>query len=148
MAGTAKGERGGRKRPGTGGFTLIELLLVTVVLGVLASIAAPYFGRARDRAYLAQMQADVRHLMEGVEVYAALNQGSFPSSLDDLESRSSFTRTEGIEYCMFAAVPRTSAREPYVIAMAGHPATTNKVFIVYPIWGSRIMDFDSGRRGC
>jgi len=131
-----------------GGFTLIELLLVTVILGVLASIVAPYFGRVRERAYLAQMQVDSRHLMDGVESYLSLSDGSFPTSLNDLETGSSFTRTRDVEYCLFVAVPRTPGREPYVISQAGHAATTTKVFFVYPLWGSRIIDFDSGRRGC
>ena len=138
----------GGVRPRNQGFTLIELLLVTVVLGVLASIVAPLFSQAREQAYLSQMQGDVRHLMEGVENYISLNSGSFPTSVGELESGSTFTRTRDVEYCMFFSVPRSRVREPYVIAMAGHRATSTKVFIVYPIWGSRMMDFDSGRRGC
>ncbi len=138
----------GRVRPGDRGFTLIELILVTVVLGLLAAIVSPYFGRARDRAYLAQMQVDARHLMEGVETYASLNDGAVPTSIEDLEEGSTYTPTSEVEYCVFVAVPGAPGRDPYVIAMAGHPATTTKVFIVYPLWGSRMIDFDSGRRGC
>lgn len=148
MTGGLSGGRARSAYPARKGFTLIELLLVTVLLGILASIAAPYFARARERAYLAQMQADVRHLMDGVESYATLNNGSFPTSLADLESRSTFTRTRQVQYCLFSAVPRAPDRDPYIIALAGHAATTTKVFIVYPTWGTRIIDFDSGRLGC
>jgi len=130
------------------GFSLVELLLVTVVLGVLALLAVPYFARARERAYLALMESEVRHLMEGVETYVTLNHGSFPTSLAQLEAGSTFSPTAEVEYCLFVAVPETAWREPYVMAMAGHPATTLKVFILYPVWGTRILDFDSGRRGC
>lgn len=133
---------------GRRGFTLIELMLVTVIVGVLASIVAPYFVQARERAYLAQMQADVRHLIEGVETFVSLNNGSFPTSIADLEALSTYTPTRDVEYCLFTAVPRAPGRDPYIIALAGHAATTTKVFIVYPTWGSRISDFDSGRRGC
>jgi len=148
MGGQDPGRWAGTDRPGARGFTLIELLLVTVVLGILAMIVAPYFGRARERAYLAQMQADARHLMEGVETYLSLNDGSFPTSIADLEANSAFTHTTDVQYCLFTSVPRTGVRDPYVLAMAGHAGTTTKVFIAYPLWGSRIIDFDSGRRGC
>ena len=148
MGGQDSGKRAGGDRPGTRGFSLIELLLVTVIVGITAIIVSPYFGRARERAYLDQMQADSRHLMDGVETYLSLNDGSFPTSIADLEARSSFTHTTDVQYCLFISVPRTPARDPYLIVMAGHAGTTTKVFIAYPLWGSRIIDFDSGRRGC
>ncbi|MGW8265166.1 MAG: type II secretion system protein [Longimicrobiales bacterium] len=148
MGGKDPGRWADTDRPGARGFTLIELLLVTVVVGILAMIVAPYFGRARERAYLAQMQAEARHLMEGVETYLSLNNGAFPTSIADLEANSSFTHTTDVQYCVFTSVPRTAVRDPYIIAMAGHAGTTTKVFIAYPLWGSRIIDFDSGRRGC
>lgn len=136
------------RHPGRGGFTLTELLLVTLVLGILASIAVPYFGQARERAYLARIQADLHQLMEGVENHIALNNGLFPSSIEELEARSTYTRTGDVEYCLFTSVPRTPWREPYVIALAGDHATTTKVLILYPLWGSQMLDFDSGSRGC
>lgn len=136
-----------RRRP-RAGFTLIELILVTVILGLLASIVAPYFGAARERAIANQMKADIRHLKEGVETYILMNGGQFPGDLEELQRGSTYNRTPDVEYCTFLAVPPTSAREGYVIAMAGHPGTTIKMFIVYPLWGNQILEFDSGRRGC
>ena len=133
---------------GKDGFSLIELLLVTVVLGVLATIVAPYFGTARERAVASQMKADIRHLKEGVETFIIMNGGRFPGSLEELEEGSTYNKTAEVEYCTFLPVPPSSWREGYVIAMAAHPATTIKMFIVYPLWGSQILEFDSGRRGC
>ena len=139
---------GKREDPRPRGFTLVELLLVTVVLGILASIVSPYFMRARDRAYATQIQADVRHLVEGVENYVTMHEGAFPTSLEELEGGSTYVHTSEVQYCLFVAVPRTPGREPYLLAQAGHPATTTKVFILYPTWGGRMIDFDSGNRGC
>jgi Tfp pilus assembly protein PilE len=130
------------------GFTLTELLLLTLILGILASIAVPYFDRARERAYVARIQADVRHLMDGVEDYVIINHGMFPSSIEEMVAQSTYTATEDIEYCLFTAVPETEGREPYVIALAAHPETRMKVFIAFPLWGSRMLDFEGGRRGC
>lgn len=36
-------------RPGAAGFTLVELLVVLLIMGLMASIAAPYFGRLAPR---------------------------------------------------------------------------------------------------
>ncbi len=130
------------------GFTLIELLLVTVILGLLATIASPYFARARDRAIATQIKADVRHLMQGLEVYSALNTGQWPTSLAQVESGGSYVSSGDVEYCFFVSVPGTPSRDPYVIAMAGHPGTTTKILIVYPLWGSEMLEFDNGQRGC
>jgi prepilin-type N-terminal cleavage/methylation domain-containing protein len=140
--------KGTRIDPLPRGFTLVELLLVTVVLGILASIVSPYFMQAREQAYTAQIQADVRHLMEGVETYVAMHDGAFPTSLEELEGGSTYVHTTEVQYCLFVAVPRSPGREPYILAQAGHPATTTKVFILYPIWGGGMIEFDSGQRGC
>jgi len=131
-----------------GGFTLIELLLVTVILGLLASIVAPYFGEARERAIAAQMRGELRNLKEGVETYLIMNNGLFPPNLEALEAGSTYTPSMDIEYCVFQAVPPSAARDGYVIALVAHPGTTVKMFLLYPLWGDRVLDFDSGVRGC
>ncbi len=121
---------------------------MTVILGLLASITAPYFGAARERAIATQMRADIRNLMEGVETYQLLNGGRFPSNLEELKEGSTYTQTSEVEYCWFIAVPPSSFREGYVIAMAGHQGTSKKLFVVYPLWGSQISEFDTGSPGC
>ena len=51
------------------GFTLVELLLVTVILGILASIAIPRFTAIRERAFISSMRADLRNLANLQAVY-------------------------------------------------------------------------------
>ena len=60
------GRSSGRSR---GGFTLIELLVALVVIGLLVSIALPRFSKAREKAYQAQMQNDLRSLATAQEAY-------------------------------------------------------------------------------
>ena len=55
------------------GFSLIELLLVTLIIGILATIAIPRLTSARDRAFVATMQADLRNLATQQEIFYADN---------------------------------------------------------------------------
>ena len=126
----------------------MELLLVTVIIGLLATIVAPHFGRARESVYLARVQADMRYLASEVEKYAALKEGGLPGSMEDLRAGSAFNPSQEVEYCLFEAVPGGDGRDANLIVVAGHPASTRKVLLLFPLWGSEIVDFDNGRRGC
>lgn len=73
---------------GSHGFSLIELLLVTLIIGILATIAIPRLTAARDRAFVATMQADLRNLATQQEIHYADNL-TYSSDFDDLQFSSS-----------------------------------------------------------
>lgn len=55
------------------GFTLLELLVVTVIVGTLASMAAPSMQRAREQAAVARAIADIRIVGQEISVYMVNN---------------------------------------------------------------------------
>ncbi|HET9132793.1 MAG TPA: prepilin-type N-terminal cleavage/methylation domain-containing protein [Gemmatimonadales bacterium] len=56
---------------GRRGFTIIELLTVTIIIGLLASIALPKLASTRERAQVAAMVSDLRNLMLLQEAFYA-----------------------------------------------------------------------------
>lgn len=80
------------------GFTLIELMIVTVILGVLASIAVPKIGNVRERGYFASIQQDFRRLGQNQEMYHVLNNG-YGNSVAALE----FSTSPGVIITMVEA---------------------------------------------
>ena len=59
------------------GFTLIELLIVVVIIGILAAIAIPKFGKTREKAYFSAMKSDLKNLMTAEEQYYAANNYNY-----------------------------------------------------------------------
>lgn len=59
------------------GFTLVEIMIVVVIIGLLAAIAIPAFGRVRQKAQNSRFLSDLRTFSQAFESFAALN-GRWP----------------------------------------------------------------------
>ncbi len=60
------------------GFTLVELLVVIGIIAVLISILLPALGNARKSANTAKCAANLRSIVQGVNLYAAQWNGAIP----------------------------------------------------------------------
>jgi len=58
---------------------MIELLTVLVIIGVLTTIAAVTYGRARDRARLARVKTNVGEIVLSLSDYARDHNGRYPA---------------------------------------------------------------------
>jgi len=62
------------------GFTLVELLLVVLIIAVLASIVVPRMTGAAAEANKSKCDANWANLIRALELYAANNDGAYPTT--------------------------------------------------------------------
>jgi prepilin-type N-terminal cleavage/methylation domain-containing protein len=60
------------------GFTLIELMIVTVIIGILVTIAVPNFIHMQDRAREAAVRSNMHALQTAIEDFAVQTLGFYP----------------------------------------------------------------------
>jgi prepilin-type N-terminal cleavage/methylation domain-containing protein len=78
------------------GFTLIELLIVIVIIGILAAIAIPKFGKTREKAYFKAIMSDLRTLNNQEEIYYS-NPTSNYAYTDDITDLPEFQNSQGVQ---------------------------------------------------
>ncbi len=67
------------------GFTLVEILIVVVILGILAAIVVPQFTNAANEARDGNIATQVSTMENQFELFAAKNNGSYPTLLSGQE---------------------------------------------------------------
>lgn len=72
-----------RLAKGCKGFTLLELLVVVIIIGILASVALPQFGKAIDRAREAEAVNIISAGLSG-QLTHFQEKGSFTTQSNDL----------------------------------------------------------------
>src|SRR5262245_41949017 len=61
-------------------FTLVELLVVIGIIALLISILLPSLAKARKAANTVKCSANIRSILQGMQIYAAQNNGAIPGS--------------------------------------------------------------------
>jgi general secretion pathway protein G len=72
-----------KKRQHEAGFTLIELMIVMAIIGILATLAIPYFVTALKHAREAVLKEDLQTMRGAIDSYT-MDKQKAPQSLDDL----------------------------------------------------------------
>lgn len=94
-------------------FTLIELLVVVAILGILAAILFPVFGRARENARRASCQSNLRQIGMGLVQYLQDYDEKMPFSAFGLTTAD--TTADGTQYkWMDAIFPYVRSEQVFV----------------------------------
>ena len=86
--------------PQCGGFTLIELLIVTLIIGLLATIAIPKFEDFRQRAYNTAALADLNNANKEIERFFNENY-RYPADENELMAEG-YANTPGVAFTTFS----------------------------------------------
>lgn len=81
------------KRPTRAGFTLIELLVTVTIIGCLITLAAPNFGRIREKANSMRCAANLRTIVTAVQGYTQDNDNRYPE-IESMPSNPVYTDGE------------------------------------------------------
>lgn len=74
-------------------FTLTELLVVVILIGILAALAIPKFGRSTDKAMESEAKIALRQVQELQKVYY-LEHKTFSADLEAIDFQQELTVTE------------------------------------------------------
>jgi len=68
------------------GFTLIEMLVVISIIGILAALTLVSYSGAQKQARDTERRSDLNQYRNGLESFAASNNGAYPIASNDLVS--------------------------------------------------------------
>ncbi len=120
---------GGSRLADDRGFTLIELLIVTVIIGLLASIAIPSFGDVRQRAYNSAALSDLSSTALAIEEHFA-DSNALP---DETQlTNAGFVLSPGVSFTTFSIRDGSNPRRARVHIHIEHEGSLQYYHLEYP----------------
>jgi general secretion pathway protein G len=102
------------------GFTIMEIMIVIIIIGLMATFAAPKFIKQLGRAEQNTAKAQVAMLMTALDAYR-LDVGSYPSQQEGLEALVSNPGADDWlgPYLNKSKIPEDPWKHPYVYQNPG-----------------------------
>ena len=117
------------------GFTLLEMMVVTVIIAILAMIAAIPLRQVRERAMLSAVKQELHQAVDAIAMYEATH-AKLPTTIIQLDSMG-WSESGGVVLCRFSYVAGTT---PYVRIDARHRGMKRGVQTRYPTWPGRYQE--------
>lgn len=118
------------------GFTLLELMMVTIIIGILATVVMAAYSGMRERAMTTVTRSELRNLMTAAESYRAVT-GFLPETLTELVDGGFHRRSADIEYCVFTREPGPPED---LRVEAAHRGSDIRLVAQYPSWGTATQE--------
>ncbi|WP_428056305.1 type IV pilin protein [Candidatus Avelusimicrobium alvi] len=135
------------------GFTLIELLVVVLIIGILASVAVPWYQSAVDSSRYTQLQVIVKSIKDAVEL-SRMMTGSYPATLENLDielpSNCTLTGDKTVANCGKFFIDYMDGYSQNIVGMMNFDSNTFSAagnYVAYVAWLD-YADANSGRREC
>lgn len=116
--------------PERAGLTLIELVLVTVIIGLLASLAVPQVNEVRTKAFNATVLSDIRTTIAEIERYV-VTKFSFPSDENALFAEG-LRLSPGVSFTSFTVIDAGNPAIAEVHAHIEHEGSPNYYHFKHP----------------
>ena len=118
------------------GFTLLELMVITVIVGILATIALGAFTSVRERGMTAAARTEIRNAINAAEIYYTVN-GVYPASMADLVNAGIYSQSSSVDYCVFQL---QAGPPPDLLLEVAHRGSNVHLSARYPSAGVNIQE--------